>query len=195
MVTLRPAALLLALLVPFPAAAALPRLVSFLELAAYHYDGLARPDGFGSSFRGKEEAAQREPFIFWSSDALLCILSRSDAKLVDCRDTSTGKVVQRKRPPLVRLPVKSLTLEAATLAQNGGITNGATNRVAKLRCSRSPLLDREYRYLPGPDGRLAVLVLEEDDVRQDCAALDAQCPSSGDVSWRVLVAVPVCPAP
>ena len=82
--------------------------------------------------------------------------------------------------------------------KDGTIENGdGIKKVAKLRCARSPLLDRkEYRYLPGPDGRLAVLVLEEDDLEMTCARLDAVCgPASFERFWRVLVNIAACPTP
>lgn len=168
------------LLVPLTAAAELPRLLPFLNLAGHDYDGLALPAGIRDRFPSGGARVLLEPFVFWSTDGLLCILSRTDANRVACRDTVSGKIVERKRPRPVTLPVKSLTIGAAVLTQDGKIGNDTLTKVAKLRCARSPLLDRkEYRYLPGPDGRLAVLVLEEDDVNETCAALGCRVPNPG----------------
>lgn len=161
--------------------AELPRLIPVLEKDAW-FDTSA------------SALAVVEPFIFWSTDGLLCVFD-PDVTAVDCHDTLPGTVHRRPRPRRVTLPLKSITLGAVTLAQDGSIANGNLKRVSKLRCSRSPLLDRqEYRYLPGPGGRLAILMLEEDDRRVSCARLDAQCPHARNtIAWRVLLSAAACP--
>jgi hypothetical protein len=175
----------------------LPRLVPFIDRQAHVIDARKLPSSAFERFV-KEGTIPTlvEPFVFWSTDGLLCVPASGDAQRVECQDPATGARQQRKRPRPVTLPVKSLELGGATLAQDGTITNGEQRRVSKLRCGRSAFLDaKEYRYLPGPDGRLAVLVLEIDDVRQVCATLDVQCglPGEGPRWWRVLVARPSCP--
>jgi hypothetical protein len=186
----------LAFLMPMAAAAELPRLLPLVDLRteganrfavtwpksspefiAMALDaGLNVPLDLGRT----DEAAVIEPVIFWSEDGLLCAQDER-TEIVECRDPVRGvPPVRRKRPARPALPVKSLQWGGATLSQAGVIAGGEVKRVAKLRCGRSPLLDRrEYRYLPGPGGQLAVIVLEEDDLREDCARLDAQCGDRG----------------
>ena len=185
----------LVLLMPLLSAAELPRLVPLIDLQAHHLEP-PKPITSVEEFE-RFQSVLLEPFVFWSTDGLLCVLAHGDAQRVDCQDTTSGQHQNRERPRKVLLPVKALTLDGVTLARDGTIANGTQSRVANLRCGRSPFLDRkEYRYLPGPKARLAVIVLEEDDVRADCAALDAQCPAGqGKKWWRVFLATAECPVP
>lgn len=197
---------------PLSASAELPRLVPLFDLPAESayplflneeavQDFVARwVDGGTPTLATRDRDAVAAPAVFWSDDGLLCAPANGDANWVDCRDPVRAvPVVHRKRPLNVALPQPTLTIGQATFSKDGSITGGGTfARVSKLRCARSPWLDRkEYRYLPGPQGQLAVLVLEEDDVRGVCARLDAQCGSlgGGPRYWRVLVSIAACPAP
>lgn len=219
----RPA--LLALLLSLSAWAQLPRLVPLFDLSAdapYRPPpGLSQMEDFFARWDGGTQAMNdfidrwdggaplslpysndlTEPVVFWSADGLLCAEAEV-AGLVDCHDPVRGgeygvPPVRRKRPAEVTRGTTSLSLGSTTLARDGLVTNGEVRAVAKLRCRRSPLLDRkEYRYLRGPAGRLAVMVLEEDDRRERCANLDAQCgPAVGPRYWMVLVSVAACPGP
>ena len=137
-----------------------------------------------------------EPMVFWTDDGLLCGPSERPGTF-DCHDPIRGiQPVKRFRPAAVKPLQLSQSVGSATFLRDGTI-RGDETKVGKLRCARSPFLDRsEYRYLPGPGGRLAVLVLEEDDVREQCARLDAQCEAGyGRRFWRVLVNIAACPAP
>lgn len=217
----RPA--LLALLLPLSAWAQLPRLVPLFDLPAdgpslppagwfeleeflHRWDGgtermgdfLEQWDGGTPSLLASSTLI--EPVVFWSTEGLLCA-EAGVAGMVDCHDPVRGAEygvppVRRKRPAKVKGATKSLTLGSITLGPDGLVTNAEVKTVAKLRCRRSPLLDlKDYRYLPGPGGRLAVMVLEEDDRRVSCAALVAECGPGGPRYWTVLVSVPACPAP
>ncbi len=116
--------------------------------------------------------------------------------MVECHDPDRAvPVVERNRPEKFKGPQPMLKIGKAILSKDGTIANGEAAKISKLRCARSPWLDRgEYRYLPGPKGRLAVVMLEEDDVRESCARLDAQCAAGwGPRYWRVLLSLPACP--
>jgi hypothetical protein len=165
---------LVALIASFTARAELPRLIPLFELEERGADRfpflMPEPLGDFVERAGKRDGGPAspqlpEPVVFWSADGLLCAEAEV-AGMVDCHDPVRGggygvPPVRRKRPAKVTRATTSLTLGSATLAPDGLVTNGEVKAVAKLRCRRSPLLDRkEYRYLPGAAGRLAVMVLE-----------------------------------
>lgn len=186
----------LALLTPLAARAELPRLVPLFDLEPRFLQERKPPkSALERSVDQDSVKTIAEPFVFWSHDGLICVPAYAQLDAVDCQDPTTGKHHQRKRPLTATPPMKSTSLNGAALSQDGTISNGEQQRVAKLRCARSPFLDRkEYRYAIGPEGLLAVIVLEEDDVRERCALLDAQCGhGSGKLVWRVLIARPSCP--